>query len=41
MVDQLPVDTKVKRFTPVSMARTPYYVEEFISRYLMSTPNQS
>lgn len=34
VVDKLPDGTKVKRFTPVSAARTPYYVDELISRYL-------
>lgn len=34
VVDKLPDGTKVKRFTPVSAAQTPRYLEELISRYL-------
>lgn len=34
VVDQLPDGTKVKRFTPVSPAQTPSFVEELIARYL-------
>lgn len=34
VVDKMPDGTRVKRFTPVSVAQTPYYVDELISRYL-------
>ena len=34
VVDTMPDGTKAKRFTPVSAALTPYYVEGLIARYL-------
>lgn len=34
VIDTMPDGTKVKRFTPVSAAQTPFYVEELIARYL-------
>jgi Fic family protein len=34
VVDKMPDGTKVKRFTPVSVGQTPYYVEELVARYL-------
>jgi Fic family protein len=34
VVDQLPDGTKVKRFTPVSVAQTPWYLDELVSRFL-------
>lgn len=34
VVDRLPDGTKVKRFTPVSAAETPRYLDELIGRYL-------
>jgi len=34
VVDKMPDGTRAKRFTPVSVAQTPYYVDELISRYL-------
>jgi Fic family protein len=33
VVDKMPDGTKVKRFTPVSAANTPRYLEELIARY--------
>lgn len=33
VVDRLPDGTKVKRFAPVSVAQTPYYLDELIARY--------
>ncbi len=34
VVDQMPDATLVKRFTPVSVARTPWYLEELVARFL-------
>lgn len=34
VVDHMPDGTKVKRFTPVSVAQTPGYLEELVSRFL-------
>ena len=34
VVDLLPDGTKLKRFTPVSVVQTPYYLEDLISGYL-------
>ena len=34
VIDTMPDGTKVKRFTPVSAAQTPFYVEDLIARYL-------
>ncbi len=36
VVDRMPDGTSVKRFTPVSAAQTPHYVEELISRFLIA-----
>jgi len=34
VVDQMPDGTKVKRVTPVSVAQTPWYLDELVTRYL-------